>query len=227
MSDEAVKPRRRYDNRGRTKQAQATRGRVLAAARSVLTARGYAGTTMAAVAREAGVSVETIYKGFGSKRALVSQLLGVALVGDDEPVTLAQRPEARAVAAQADGAEMLRRYAGLVRELYDRLGTLPAILLVSARSGQTELEEFAAEMSSKRLADASMTLGQFAATGQLRADLAPDHARDLLWAFNSPELHHLLTVERGWSSQLYEQWLARTLIAALCVPPSCQDRLAT
>lgn len=220
MSDEAVKPRRRYDNRGRTQQAQATRGRVLAAARSVLTARGYAGTTMAAVAREAGVSVETIYKGFGSKRALVSQLLGVALVGDDQPVTLAQRPEARAVAAQADGAEMLRRYAGLVRELYDRLGTLPAILLVSARSGQTELEEFAAEMSSKRLADASMTLGQFAATGQLRADLATDHARDLLWAFNSPELHHLLTVERGWSPQLYEQWLARTLISALCVPPA-------
>ncbi|HVL03972.1 MAG TPA: TetR family transcriptional regulator, partial [Acidimicrobiales bacterium] len=57
-----VKPRRRYDARGRQEQARRTRWAVLEAAHRLFLEQGYAATTMAAIAAEAAVSVETVYK---------------------------------------------------------------------------------------------------------------------------------------------------------------------
>jgi AcrR family transcriptional regulator len=82
---------RRYDATGRRAAAQATRGRILAAARDLFVARGYAATTMAAMARTAGVSVETIYLSVGPKPALVRLLVEMALSGTDHPVPPLER----------------------------------------------------------------------------------------------------------------------------------------
>jgi len=212
---ESVKGQRRYDNTGREAQAKATRGRVLDAAHRVILARGYTATTMALIAKDAGVSVETLYKGFGSKSELITQMLGAVLVGDDEPVPLAERPEARVVATQTSGAAMLTAYAAWCRQLYDRLGTLPALLLIAARSGETDLQAFATNVKSKRLEDATTTAEALLGTGELRPDLDHAHVRDVIWTLNSPEMHQLLTQDRQWSPEAYQHWLARTLIDAL------------
>lgn len=218
MSDRDVKQRRRYDNSGRAEQARATRRRIVAAAHAVLVARGYGATTVASVAEAAGVSVETIYKNFGSKRVLVREVLDVAIAGDDEPVAMADRPEAHAIAAEPTGAGLLRRYARHVRALYARLGPLPGILLSGARSGEAELREFGEEADRQRLAGAAITAGRLAATGDLRPDVDQDHARDVIWTLNSPDVHRLCTADRGWSDDEYEEFLAATLIGALLRP---------
>lgn len=220
MAEGTVKARRRYDNTGRAEQARATRQRVLRATMTVLLDRGYGATTMSRVAAEAGVSVETVYKGFTSKAELVRALLGTVLLGDDEPVALAERPEFLAIGDERTGSAVLTRYAALVRRLYDRLGPLPAILLVGARAGADELRAFAEDVNAKRLIDSTTTAEQLAARGPLRAGVDLRRARDLIWTLNSPEVHDLLTVDRGWTADDYQQWLAAALSDALLEPGS-------
>lgn len=215
MTEGTVKGRRRYDNTGRAEQARATRQRVLRAAMTVLLERGYGATTMGLIAAEAGVSVETVYKGFTSKPELMRALLGMVLLGDDEPVALADRPEFRAIGDEQSGPAVLSSYAALVRRLYDRLGPLPAILLVGARAGADELRAFAEDVNAKRLIDSTTTAEQVAAHGPLRAGVDLERARDLIWTLNSPEVHHLLTADRGWTADDYQQWLSTALIDAL------------
>jgi len=91
MSTDAVNARREYDNSGREEQAALTRRRILDAAHRVVVRNGYVATTMVAIAKEARVSRETVYKAFRSKPELIKQVYDVALVGDEEPIPLRDR----------------------------------------------------------------------------------------------------------------------------------------
>jgi AcrR family transcriptional regulator len=214
--DEQARARRAYDNRGRAEQARRGRRQILGVAHDLLLAQGYRATTMADVARGAGVSVETVYKAFGTKAALAKAVYDVALVGDDEPVPLAERPEIQAMIADPDPASKLRRYAALARALAERTGPLTGVLLAGARSGgDPDLEAFAATIDGERLIGATGVVRNLTATAGLRPGLDPDQARDLVWALISPDLHRMLVVERGWSSDAYERWLGEALVASL------------
>ena len=79
-------------------------------ARRLFLERGYAGTTLAAIAAEAGLSVETVFKGFGNKPGLVKAVFDVSIVGDDEPVPLMERDKIRRMRAEADPHRGLRMY---------------------------------------------------------------------------------------------------------------------
>ena len=104
MSTSQQKPRREYRSPRRQQQAAETRAAVLEAATRLFGERGWAGTGMREVAREAGVSVETVYAGFGSKSDLLMAAIDVAVVGDDEPVpptgARCSRPSAPAARAE-------------------------------------------------------------------------------------------------------------------------------
>ena len=90
-------PKRRYNSTRRQQQAQATRRQIIEAARQLFTERGYTGSTIDAIALQAGVAPETVYAIFGNKRAILARLLETSLVGDEEPVPLLQRPGPQAV----------------------------------------------------------------------------------------------------------------------------------
>src|SRR4051794_33519045 len=82
---------RSYDASRRQEQARENRRAVLDAAHRRFVAEGYAATTVAAVAVDAGVSVETIYKSVGKKPELAKAVFDVAVVGDDEAIPMMQR----------------------------------------------------------------------------------------------------------------------------------------
>src|SRR5580698_3963785 len=107
--------RRPYDARRRQDAARRNRAAILDACRDLLVRDGYQSTTIRAVAEQAGVSPETVYKAFGSKPGLVKALWDVTLAGDDEPLTMAQRPALREVWRTRDPHAKLRLYAGFVR----------------------------------------------------------------------------------------------------------------
>lgn len=218
--DDTVKPRRRpYDNRARADQARRNRRRIVDAAHGLLLAQGYRAATMAAVAREAGMSVETVYKAFKTKAALVKETYDVVLAGDDELVPFAERPEIQALIADPDPANKLRRYAAVTRAMGERIGPLVSVLLAGARSGgDPDLEAFAATTDRERLAGVSALVGHLAESGALRPGLPRDRARDAIWALISPDLYRLLVVDRGWSHTAYEHWLGDTLIATIAPP---------
>jgi AcrR family transcriptional regulator len=214
MSARAVNRSRTYDNSGRVAQAQRTRRRVVAVAYELLLDKGYAATKLSDVAARAGVSVETIYKGFGSKAALTKQVYDVTLAGDDEPVPMSERPEIKAIVDEPDPRRKAALYAALGRRLGERLGPLLAILL-RARGADPDLEAFARTIANERLAGNGAFVGLLADAGALRPGLDSARARDLLWALTSPELYQLLVIERGWSPDEYESWLATAITDAL------------
>src|SRR3954468_19555897 len=101
--------KRSYDSSGRQAQARARRLAVVLAARDLFQRKGFRATTIAAVAERAGVSAESVYKGFGTKAALAKAVFDLAVAGDDEPVPVAQRPAMGAIHSEPD----VRRKIGL------------------------------------------------------------------------------------------------------------------
>jgi AcrR family transcriptional regulator len=206
---------RRYDNARRAEAARQTQQRVVEAARRLLLERGYAGLAMAGLAAEAGVSVPLLYKVFGTKPELVKRVYDVLLAGDVDPVPVAERPALRALAADPDPRGKLARYAAMGRAMAERAGALTSVLLTAARAGEPELQAFAATIDRERLAGAAALAAHLAQAGTLRPGLTVERARDLIWLHTAPDTYRLLVLERSWTLDEYEGWLAASLSAAL------------
>lgn len=176
--------------------------------------RGYAATTVAAIAAEAAVSVETVYKAFGNKPGLVKAVFDVSVVGDDEPVPMLERDVVRRIQAEPDPRRKLAMYGEHLSESAPR--SVPVQLLVRAAAAS---DPGAATVWDQMLAERLTGMAAFARAlheqGHLRADVSVDDARDILWTYNAAELYELLVMLRGWSPHRYGVWVADALIAAL------------
>jgi AcrR family transcriptional regulator len=203
--------RRRYDTSSREHQAALTRHRIARVAVDQFVQRGYATTTVASVARAAGVSAQTVYNGFGTKAALLKEGYDLALAGDDAAVPLAERPEVRALYAEPDPAAFLHGYARLGRTLLDRMGALAVQIGAGALAGDPDLVELRATTDRERLVGTGMVVARLVELDALRPGLDEGVARDRLWTLNSAEVWHLLTVTRGWSGEQYEQWVGQAM----------------
>ncbi len=202
-----------YDNSSRTAAARATRLRVLDAARASFLDSGFSGTTIRGLAEAAGVSQETIYKAFGGKAGLLKAVYDTSLVGDDEAVPLAQRPEAIAVFEATDPAESLTAYARLAGIIAARIDPLLRVVLGS-RDADPTLAKFARTIDSERRAGSGFWVGRWHAAGWLREDLDVERAADILWVLNANEPRWLLQ-DRGWTSEEITAWLGQIFCAAL------------
>jgi AcrR family transcriptional regulator len=212
----AVKPASRsYDNSARAESSRARQLRVAEVTAQLLVDHGYGATTMAGIAAAAGVSVPWLYKVFGPKPVLVKRVYDVLLVGDPDQVPLAQRPAFRDLRAEADPHRAVERYAAISRDLISRVGPLAAALVSAARSADPELAKLAATISRERLLGATAFTDHLAGLIGLAPGLSREHARDVVWTLISPEVYQLLVLERGWSADMYEQWLGDSLSAAL------------
>jgi AcrR family transcriptional regulator len=208
-----VKPRP-YDNAGRRSGARATRAAVLSAAHRLFVDHGYPATTVSRIAEEAGVGAATVYRLFGSKRGLLTQVLDVALGGDDEQVEMQHRPELRAAFDAATPGAMLAAFAHVLRLTLERSAPLQNVLLSSA-GVDPEAAELLEVTRRQRHTGQSRIVAALARSGDLRPRLDEAAAADVVYALMSPELFGILTGERGWAVEAYEAWLAETLCAQL------------
>jgi AcrR family transcriptional regulator len=119
-----VKMPRTYDATRRQEQAQENRARVLGAARARFLADGYTATTIPGVARDAGVSVQTVYKAFGNKAGLLKAVFDVAVTGDDQLIPVAERDPIKRIQAEPDPRSKLRMYSQYFVQGAHRDGTL-------------------------------------------------------------------------------------------------------
>jgi AcrR family transcriptional regulator len=129
--------KRPYDNSRRLAQVRATRLSVIEAAKALFIEQGYPGTTLESVADAADVPLPTLYRLFGSKRALLTAVLETAFVGDDEPVAFVDRPAVQAALSQSDPSELLAAFAAIARDFMERSS---AILHVLATAAQVDAE---------------------------------------------------------------------------------------
>lgn len=205
---------RRYDTTRRDELARQTRRRILDAARELLLEGGYFTMTVPALAKAAGVSPQTVYNSIGGKAEVVKAVYDVMLAGDDDPTPMPERPAFRAVVDAPDLPAYARAYAHWVRGIFDRVGPLLGRLLAHGAGGDAVLEEFVTTTDQERRQGNAFGLG--AVRGRLPAD-EPEFERilDAVWALTAPETYDRLVRRCGWTSDAYEQWLARQLAAAV------------
>lgn len=211
----AVKTTRRYRSPLRESQARDTRRRVVTAAQELFLEQGYPATTIAAVARRAQVSADTVYSAFGSKGALLKQVLDVVVGGDDEDVALLDRAGPQAMRAEADQRSQLAMFAAGVTAQLERLRPVDDILR-SAAAVDPLAAELRADIQLRQRRDAMRTVVSWvAAHGPLREGRSEEEAAAIVWTLTSPEVHLMLRDVSGWSSQRYQEWLLETLTSSL------------
>jgi TetR/AcrR family transcriptional regulator, regulator of autoinduction and epiphytic fitness len=201
--------RRAYDSPLRREQAAATRTRMLAAAQSLFEERGYAATSIAAIAAEAGVSQRTVYLAFETKAELLRALWNARLRGADDAPPVAQLARYKEVLDEPDPARQLELNAHHAVAVKRRIGALHEVIRAGAPVDpdvgalwdriQTEFRE------NQRAIVASI-----ADKGALRDGLEVERAADILWTINHGDLWQHLVVRRGWTPEEFERWLAET-----------------
>jgi hypothetical protein len=163
--------------------------------------------------------VQTVYNVVGGKPALLKAVYDVTLAGDDEPVPIGDRPNYRAMQLATDGREMLARYAGIGRELFERVLPLVTKLLAQAASGDPDLQAFADTIEGERATGTTMMAGAISERFGLRDGLTVQDAADILWTLTSPDLADRLVNRRGWGWDKTEAWLGSVMADALLASP--------
>jgi AcrR family transcriptional regulator len=213
----ASPPARRYVSQVRDEQARRTRRAVVTAARELFLAQGYAPTTIDAIAAAAQVSRRTVFNAAGSKVALLKLALDWAIVGDDEPVALEQRPAVGAIQAERDPRRALELWAEMVVEIAGRVAPIGQVLYAAADS-DPEAAQLLADEAGNRMYGASAFVRHLASLGGLAAGVSEQQAADLCWAMMDGHLYHLLATQRGWTPAGVARWMADSLGATLLKP---------
>ena len=218
MTSTSQPPKRRYDASRRQAHALESRRRILAAAHALFVERGFAATTIAAIAEAADVSVPTVYAGFTSKAELLRRAIEIAFAGDDEPVAVADRPTATWVNEADTAEELVGRYAVMMGELASRAGQIYGVL-VAAADAEPELADLLRTFEAQRLRSATMMAEAVDARGGLPPGRTVAEARDLIWLCNAPEVYVMLCGKRRWSTRSYVAWARNALVKLVIAPP--------
>ena len=205
---------RSYNSSRRREQAAATRRDILGAAQRLFERQGYAATTMAAIAAEAGVALKTVYLAFETKSGVLRALWNQLLRGDEGEAPVAERSWYREVLEEPDPQRQLRlnarnsraaktRIAGVLKVIRDAAPVEPDTAALWERI-QTEFH-----------ANQRVIVERLAERKALRRGLDVDRATDILWTLNHPDVWQLLVGERGWTPEQYEQWFGDTACSQL------------
>ena len=187
----------------------------MAAAGQRFVEAGYAATTIADVARAAGVAVQTVYSAVGGKADLLVEVVNRTIAGDDRDVVLLDREWMAALRAEPDPRRQVRVFADEMTSIGARV--VPLVLMMrAAAAGDPEVA--AAYQRSAGLRWQTMRDVVSALHG-MRPGLGGERAANLVWTIASPEMYDLLVLQRGWSPADFAAWVADALAAALFDKP--------
>jgi AcrR family transcriptional regulator len=201
-----VKTTRQYNAPRRAEQAARTRRAILDAARELFVAHGYTASTIAEIAAQAHVAIDTIYATIGRKPTLMRELVEAAISGTDRAVPAEERDYVQRTVQATTALEKFAAYADGIATIHRRL----APIFLSLRDGAAHDPDCAAlwkEISERRATNMLRFAGDLRATGEIRADLTDRQVADIIWTMNAAEYFDLLT-QRGWTPEHIGAWLA-------------------
>ena len=209
--------RRRYHTTYRREQgraqSQSTRERIAAAARRRFASDGYAATTMASIALEAGVAVQTVYAHFPSKREVLEAIM------EDVRADTDLAGLERAYAAAGDWRTRLRTGMAFLRTYMERAADLDRIVR-GAATAEPDLAVHRLNNEQGRKREASHAAAALRAEGALQVGMSEREAADLLYLLATPEVFEALVETCGWTSDEYEMWLEMASEALLTGSPT-------
>jgi TetR/AcrR family transcriptional regulator, regulator of cefoperazone and chloramphenicol sensitivity len=193
-----------YTSPLRRRQAEETRSKVVEAARRLFAHNGFAATTIADVAREAGVSQQTIYGGFGGKQGLVVALIDLIDRDSDVPASLGR------LLASDDPDEILDLAARIPRSVVERSGDL---IVALAGAAPTDEAAAAAIAEGRKRHDAALAhaVSRLHGMGALREGVDADEAAAAFATLTSDSTFARLTERHGWDLDTCERWMRETL----------------
>lgn len=188
-----------------------TRRRIVTAAAELFVADGYHATTLEQIAARAGVAVQTVYFHFGNKRSVLKEAVDVAVVGDDEPVDMLNRPWLEEAQAEPDPRRVIELWTGYGRGIMTRVGPIMRVVHHAAAVDPEMAEQWATNET--QTATAFRVLAeQLDAMQALRLPVA--EATDILCALSGFEMY-LVLADRGWTAQQWERFVVDALTHAL------------
>jgi AcrR family transcriptional regulator len=205
--------KRTYQSTLRGAQAQSTREAVIAAAGRLFAEQGYAATSIDDIAAAAGVSRATVFTSVGGKPKLLKTALDVAIVGDDEPVPLPERPRSKAIRAERDPRKYLALYAEMVTEMDGRMAGIHEALRGAAGVDPDARALWESHLAQHRQGAANV-IADLMRKGRLKKGLEPAAAADIVWLLG-PGMYYMLVHRRGWPPQRFQAWLTETFISQL------------
>jgi AcrR family transcriptional regulator len=214
---------RRYESPRRREQAAATRRQILEAAQRLFERQGYAATTMAAIAAEAGVALKTVYVAFETKSGLLRALWHLLLRGDEEDAPVADRRWYQEVLEEPDPDRLLRLTARNSRAVKERAGALMGVIR-SAASTDADIAALWARIQADFHDNQRGIVKALHTRKALRPGLGVARAADVLWTLNHPDLWLLLVGERGWTPAEWERWFTDVARSQLLVRASTPRR---
>jgi len=214
----SVKARRPYRSPTRAAAAARTRSQIVEAARRLFLERGFTDTTISAIAEQAGVAPESVYSIYRTKAGLLDAVVRGAVLRDDEPEDTLERSWVKHLLRLPDPRARIAGFARHTAQTTELTSPIYAII-AAADTGNNELDELQRNLMEMRFGGQREIMIALVRREQLRAGLTAEQAADTFSALASPELHHLLTIKRGWSQRRYAQWLEQTVIAALVENP--------
>ena len=209
---------RRYTSEIRDEQARRTRQAIVTAARELFLAQGYAATTIDAIAQAAHVSRRTVFNSAGGKATLLKLAYEWAIVGDDEPVPLADRPAVKAIQAEPDPRKALALWAQTVVGIAARVAPISEVLTAAA-DADPDAAQLVADASRDRMSGATAFVRYLASLDGLAPGITQQHAADLCWALMDGHLYRRLITQRGWTTTDFTQWLSSIVAASLLRTP--------
>ena len=195
----------------REQGAQATRARILDAAKALFTRHGIDGVTVAQIAERAQVATPTVYAAFKSKEGMLRALMEAAMFGDRFEIA---RERLQGV---TDSVEMVALTAAIARSVYE--GESRDLGLLRGASGfSPSLRKLEEEFEQMRLEMQQARVELLFAQGKAKTGLSRDEAHRIMWMYTSRDIYRMLVNEAGWTADRYQEWLRETLMAALVGP---------
>jgi AcrR family transcriptional regulator len=198
----------------RERKALETRRRVLNAAEDLFVGDGYAATTIAVIADRADVAVQTVYAVFGTKRAILTELIDARVVGDDQGGSLPEREDWRAMEREPDPHGQVALFAAIATRIGSRSAAITEVL-EGAAAADREIAALYDRQRRARYRDQRRLARSLRRRGALRRGLTEAEAADIIWAIANARTYRALVGERRWGAERYEQWLGDLLRRAL------------
>lgn len=205
--------RRTYDASRRRALAEEARQNVLARAREFFLNKGYGGTTIAEIAKAAGVSPESVYKNFGGKPGLVRAIQEQSLLGAGGPPAEERSDLAQLTAT--DPRALMDRFGRFTAEISPLDAPIVLLIRDAAASGHPGMAELLKDIDDARYRRMLHNAHQIVGRGLLRPGLSPEEAADVMFTCTTAELYESLVIKRGWTPERYGAFIAATLAANL------------
>lgn len=203
----------------RKERAARTRRTIVQAATDEFRAGGYHGTTMASIAKRAGVAVQTVYFVFHTKAALLTAAIDAAVMGEQDPVPPELTPWWLEATTTTDGPRAVELFVTNVATILTRSATLDRVVL-AASTTDPEISDVIAHHDDLRVRGYRSYLDALAANGLLKDELDPTEATDVLLTLVGPDVFLNLTEQRHWPIDKYTTWTTDTLCSLILKRPT-------